>query len=201
MPMNPAQGIQFTKDPLCIFSQTTPTMFFTKPHDGTFQKHSINPIRHRRQPIQLILQPPILFLRLPLPPANEPDLLPQRLQPPRDGHLLRHGERLERAEGVLGLGEVPRGGYDAFAQRLLALLVAAEVEGELLLDLSVALGGLLDLVLNVLMRWRWLVTSREYIFFLKKKKKISRGRKAYIKGTGNGCHLLFFFVIVVAAQA
>lgn len=107
----------------------------------------------RRKPLQLVPQAPVHALRLPPPPAHEPDLVPQRLKPALDAHLLRDSKGLEGGEGGLCAGEVTCRRGDAVAEALLALLVAAEVEGELLLRLGGGLGEGLDRFLFGLGDW------------------------------------------------
>lgn len=125
--------VLFKRSGSMLPSNPPPSLPFpTSPTQRTFDISSPT----GNKPLELIPQLHITPLRLPPPPTNNFHLPPQRLQPPLHGDLLGHGERLEGREGGLGGYEVRGRGYDFLVEGLLALLVAAQVEGEFLLGLG-----------------------------------------------------------------
>lgn len=113
----------------------------------------MNPIHHpqrtrrrpcsKRQSLELLPRPPVQLLRLALARADEADLGPERGEPVADGRLLgalQDGESTQRVgrllERLVRLGNL-------LAQRLGPVLVPAQVQVQLLLEL-VALFGRRD---------------------------------------------------------
>ncbi|CRK27851.1 hypothetical protein BN1708_004512 [Verticillium longisporum] len=154
---------------------------------NTASVNAISPVAPER--VQLVLGPPVHLLRLPLPAADEADLLAQRLETARDGHLLRDGQRLEAVECIVRLLQRLVRAVHLLAQQRLALQVAAEVQLQLRLQLGAPVCRRDDRVLHGLQH-----VSHDVLHLL-----LLLGT-TYIECGTHDCLLVALFVIVVAAE-
>jgi hypothetical protein len=92
------------------------------------------------QRLQLVSVRPVQLLRLALAPADEAHLVAQGRQPLPQSLVLGAGEDLEAVQGAAGFCEGRVRLARLLAQQVGAVFVAAEADGELLLELGALVG-------------------------------------------------------------
>lgn len=133
--------------------QKTTNTHYSQPDHTPSTHQSAEPIGLwpiKRQSIQLLPCPPVQLLRLSLPRADKAHLSTQRRQPVSNSGLLRGLKNLESTQSIIRLFQRLVSLTDLLPQHLSPVLVTAQMQVELLLELVAFLRRGDDLVNDLL---------------------------------------------------